>query len=74
MNEVGTNSIRISPSLTAIERAQCMLYDFIDGCVRDQFVKSGSSLTNITSKQIDGFISDLYAAAFDLMQILGKES
>jgi hypothetical protein len=74
LNEVGTNSIRVSPDLSAVERAQHMLHDFVDGCVRDRFAASGSSLPDITSQQIDGFVADLYAAAFDLMQTLGEAS
>lgn len=74
LNEVGTNSIRVSPDLAAVERAQRMLHDFVDGCVRDRFAASGSNLTDVTSQQIDDFVSDLYAAAFDLMQTLGEAS
>ncbi|WP_454622008.1 Qat anti-phage system associated protein QatB [Bradyrhizobium cenepequi] len=74
LNEVGTNSIRVSPDLAAVERAQRMLHDFVDGCVRDRFAASGSSLADVTSQQIDDFVSDLYEAAFDLMQALGEAS
>lgn len=71
-NEVGTNSIRFSPDLVAVELMQHMLHDFVDGCVRDKFAASGSSLADINSQQIDDFVSDLYAATFDLMQTLGE--
>jgi len=74
LNEVGTNSIRVSPDLASVERAQHMLHDFVDGCVRDRFAASGSSLADITIQQIDNFVSDLYAAAFDLLQTLGETS
>lgn len=72
LNEVGTNSIRVAATVAAVERTQRMLHDFVDGCVRDRFDATGSSLAEITSGQIDGFISDLYVAAFDLMQTLGE--
>ena len=74
LNEVGTNSIRISPDLAAVERVQRMLHDFVDGCVRDRFAASGTSLADITGQQIDDFVSDLYSAAFDLMQTMGEAS
>lgn len=74
LNEVGTNSIRVSPDLAAVERAQRMLHDFVDGCVRDRFAASGSSLANVSGQQIDDFVSELYGAAFDLMQTLGEAS
>lgn len=74
LNEVGTNSIRVSPDITAVERTQRMLHDFVDGCVRDMFAASGSRLADISNQQIDGFVSHLYEAAFDLMQTLGEVS
>ncbi|WP_330902965.1 Qat anti-phage system associated protein QatB [Sphingopyxis jiangsuensis] len=72
LNEVGTNSIRVAASVAAVERTQRMLHDFVDGCVRDRFDTTGTSLADITSGQIEGFVSDLYVAAFDLMQTLGE--
>lgn len=74
LNEVGTNSVRISPDLAAVERAQRMLHDFVDGCVRDRFDRGETSLSDISNDQIDSFVSDLYAAAFDLIQMVGEES
>lgn len=74
LNEVGTNSIRVSPDLATVERAQNMLHDFVNGCVRDMFAGTGVNLTDITSQQIDDFISSLYAATFDLMRTLGDAS
>ncbi len=72
LNEVGTNSIHLSPDLASVEQAQSMLHDFVDGCVRDRFTGSGASLTDITGDQIDTFIFGLYEAAFNLMQMMGE--
>lgn len=72
LNEVGTNSIKLSPDIVAVERAQKMLHSFVVGCVRDRFQDSGESISSLDSGQIDGFVSDLYAASFDLMQIMGE--
>lgn len=74
LNEVATNSIRLSPDLDAVERAQQILHDFVDGCVRDRFGTAGTSLADISSQQIDAFVSGLYEAAFDLIQTLGEAS
>lgn len=74
LNEVGTNAITLPPDLAAVERAQRMLHDFVSGCVRDRFADSGRSLTDVGEREIDGFVSDLYAAAFDLMQSIGEAS
>lgn len=71
-NEVGTNSIRFSPDLATVERAQRMLHDFVDGCVRDRFEAAGANLADISGQQIDDFVSYLYEAAFDLMQSIGE--
>ncbi|MDE3021534.1 MAG: hypothetical protein KGI54_06700 [Pseudomonadota bacterium] len=72
LNEVGTNAIRLPPDVAAVERAQRMLHDFVDGCVRDRFAASGANLAEINNEQIDRFVSDLYVAAFDLIQTLGE--
>jgi len=71
LNEVGTKTIRLSPNLDAVERAQRMLHDFVDGCVRDRFSASGASLSELTTEEIDDFVSTLYEAAFDLIRTLG---
>ncbi|QBY02564.1 hypothetical protein E2K80_00005 [Rhodophyticola sp. CCM32] len=72
LNEVGTNSIKLSPDIAAVDRAQKMLRSFIVGCVRDRFQDSGESVSSLDSGQIDGFVSDLYAASLDLMQTMGE--
>ena len=72
LNEVGTNSIKLSPDIAAVDRAQKMLHSFVVGCVRDRFQDSGESVSSLDSGQIDGFVSDLYAASFDLMQTMGE--
>ena len=72
LNEVGTNAIKLSPDIAAVERAQRMLHSFVVGCVRDRFQDSGQSVSSLDSAQIDGFVSDLYAASFDLMQTMGE--
>lgn len=72
LNEVGTNAIKLSPDIAAVERAQQMLHSFVIGCVRDRFQDSGESVSALDSAQIDGFVSDLYAASLDLMQTMGE--
>lgn len=74
LNEVGTNAIRLPPDLAAVERAQRMLHDFVSGCVRDRFADTGRLLAVVDEREIDQFVSDLYAAAFDLMQSIGEAS
>lgn len=72
LNEVGTNAIKFSPDIAAVERTQRMLHSFVIGCVRDRFQVSGESISSLDSAQIDDFVSDLYAASFDLMQTMGE--
>lgn len=74
LNEVDTNSIRLPSDVAAVERAQRMLHDFVDGCVRDRFAASETSLSSLTDHEIDGFVSELYTAAFDLLQTIGEGS
>ena len=63
LNEVGTHAIKL---------AQRMLHTFVIGCVRDRLQATGVAVASLHGSQIDGFVSDLYAAAFDLMQTLGE--
>ncbi|GHG89318.1 MAG: hypothetical protein BGP11_19945 [Rhodobacterales bacterium 65-51] len=72
LNEVGTNAIKLSPDTASVERAQRMLHTFVIGCVRDRLQATGVAVASLNGSQIDGFVSDLYAAAFDLMQTLGE--
>ena len=72
LNEVGTNAIKLSPDTASVERAQRMLHTFVIGCVRDRLQATGVAVASLHGSQIDGFVSDLYAAAFDLMQTLGE--
>lgn len=72
LNEVGTNAIKLSPDTASVERAQRMLHTFVFGCVRDRLQATDAKVASLDGSQIDGFVSDLYAAAFDLMQTLGE--
>ena len=74
LNDVGTNSIKVPDDVAAVEEAQAMLHDFVEGCVRDMFDAHGMSLGAMDGRQMEGFVSDLYTDAFDLMQVLGEEA
>lgn len=72
LNEVGTNAVSVPANIAGVEHAQNMLHDFVEGCVRDEFVLLGSELTDLRGDAIDSFVDDLYAAALDLIQALGE--
>jgi len=72
LNEVGANSIRLPESIDDVWRAQRILHEFVHGCVQDRFNASGKSLAQLSGKEVDDFVSDLYSAAFDLMKTLGE--
>ena len=74
LNDVGTNSIKVPDDVAAVEEAQGILHDFVEGCVRDELEALDTSLGDLDSRQVDEFVSDLYANAFDLMQVLGEEA
>lgn len=71
LNEVGTNAIAAPSDIAGVERAQAMLYDFVEGCVRDEFDTHGADLSDLDASVIDSFVDDLYGAAFDLVEALG---
>ena len=72
MNEVGTNAIKLAADTEAVERAQRMLRTFVTGCVRDRFQAGGESISTLDGATIDNYVSDLYAASFDLMRTMGE--
>lgn len=74
MNEIGTNSVKLPADLESVERMQHMIHDFVDGCVRDQFAGDNPGVVNINSRQVDGFVSDLYGRVFDLLRSMGENS
>ena len=73
LNEVGTNAVSVAADIAGVERAQNMLRDFVERCVRDEFEARGSELGDLDGNVIDGFIEDLYAAALDLVMVLGDD-
>ena len=72
LNEVGTNAISVPADIAGVERAQSMLHDFVERCVRDEFEESGTALGDLEGDAIDSFVDDLYAAALDLIRALGE--
>ncbi|MCY4239005.1 MAG: hypothetical protein OXC93_11745 [Rhodospirillaceae bacterium] len=72
LNEVGTNVVTIPDDVAGVERAQSMLHDFVERCVRDEFEGHGTDLDDLDGNAIDSFVDDLYTAALDLIQTLGE--
>lgn len=73
LNEVGTNAVSVPADIAGVERAQNMLRDFVEGCVRDQFEARGSELGDLDGDVIDSFVEDLYTAALELVMVLGDD-
>lgn len=73
LNEVGTNAIAAPSDIAGVERAQSMLHDFVEGCVRDEFDARGTDLGDLDAAAVDRFVNDLYSAALDLVEALGDD-
>ena len=73
LNEVGTNTVSVPADVAGVERAQNMLHDFVEGCVRDEFEERGTEWDDLDGDAIDSFVDDLYAAALDLVEALGGD-
>lgn len=73
LNEVGTNAIAAPSDIAGVERAQTMLHDFVEGCVRDEFDAHGTDLSDLEAGAVDDFVDDLYGAALDLVEALGDD-
>ena len=72
-NEVGTNAVSVPVDIAGVERAQNMLHDFVERCVRDEFEAQGTDLDDLDRDAIDSFVVDLYAAALNLVEVLGED-
>ena len=72
-NEVGTNAVSVPVDIAGVERAQNMLHDFVERCVRDEFEAQGTDLGDLDRDAIDSFVVDLYAAALNLVEVLGED-
>ncbi len=73
LNEVGTNAIAAPSDIAGVERAQAMLHDFVEGCVRDEFDARETDLGGLDAGAVDRFVDDLYAAALDLVEAMGDD-
>ena len=71
-NEVSRTGVGRAHDLAAIEQAERMLHDFVEGCVRDHLSTVDSRLRDLADVEIDQFVSELYVASFDLMRTLGE--
>ena len=72
LNEVGTNAVSVPADIAGVERAQNMLHDFIERCVRDEFDARGADLSDLGGDDIESFADYLYGAALDLVEALGE--
>lgn len=73
LNEVGTNAIAAPLDIAGVERAQAMLHDFVESCVRDEFDTRGTDLSDLDAAAIDDFVDDLYGTALNLVEALGGD-
>lgn len=73
LNEVGTNAVSVPTDIAGVERAQRMLHDFVERCVRDEFEARETVLADLHVELVENFVDDLYAAALDLIQAMGED-
>ena len=72
LSEVGTNAVSVPADIAGVKRAQNMLHDFVEGCVRDEFEERETNLGDLDGNAVDSFVDDLYEAALDLVQAMGE--
>ena len=70
---MGTNAVAAPSDISGVERAQGMLHDFVERCVRDEFDARGSDLSDLDTAAVDRFVDDLYGAAMGLIEALGDD-
>jgi hypothetical protein len=72
LNEIGSKTIVLSKNISDAEKIQKQLHDFINNGVADALIELRSSLKNLTSNRIQGFVDAVYEKAFTFLITLGS--
>lgn len=70
-NDIGMNVVTLPADVRAAERVQEQLHDFIRRGVSDALEGARAAFQALTPERVLGFVSGVYQAAFEVLQILG---
>ena len=70
-NDIGAKVVTLPPDPRAAERVEAQLRDFIQRGVSDAVNASGVNIQALSPDAVMGFVTDVYRAAFEVLQTLG---
>jgi hypothetical protein len=70
-NDIGKNSITLPGDVSAVERVQTQLHDFVSRAVSDALTAALSTTGTLTQQQALQHVDAVYEAAFEMLQALG---
>ena len=73
MQDIGSQALRVAPSLAAAENIQGQLLDYVRLAVRDGLVGDMSGVLGVSDERVRAVVDRAYEDAFDLLQARGEE-
>lgn len=70
-NDIGTRVVTFPADPSAAERVQAQLRDFIQRGVSDAINAAGINIQSLTPDAVMGFVTNVYRAAFEVLQTMG---
>lgn len=70
-NDIGTKVVTLPADPIAAARVEAQLRDFIHRGVSDAVNASGVNIQSLSPEAVMGFVTDVYGAAFEILQTMG---
>lgn len=72
MADLGGRGITFPDDIAAVEIAQTQLHDFVEGAVRGQLASKLDGLEQLSDRDVENVVYQIYEAAFDLVAAAGE--
>jgi hypothetical protein len=74
MADLGHRAISMPADVAAVQRVQDQLHDFVAGCTRNALTGRLVGVARMTDQQINQRVTEIYEAAFDLVEAAAEEA
>jgi len=72
MADIGRRGISLPDDVDAVQDTQDQLHDFVDGATRGQLVGRLNGLENLSDRELDTVVNQIYETAFELVAVAGE--
>jgi hypothetical protein len=72
MADIGRRGITLPDDVTAVQNTQDQLHDFVEGATRGQLAGRLTSLENLSDRDLDTTVNQIYETAFELVAEAGE--